>query len=82
MCSGGGPGLHCSCVLIFFRRIREKYEAELKEAEKSERSTLEKFNTMKVITEHQSLLVCTLLNFSHYMSYLALFPWGGELEGG
>ncbi len=31
-----------------FRRIREKYETELKEVEKSERKTLEKFNTMKV----------------------------------
>lgn len=30
------------------RRIREKYEAELKEVERSERTTLEKFNTMKV----------------------------------
>ena len=30
------------------RRIREKYEAELREVERSERQTLEKFNTMKV----------------------------------
>lgn len=29
------------------RRIREKYEAELKEIERSERATLQKFNTMK-----------------------------------
>lgn len=30
------------------KRIRDKYEAELREAERSERQTLEKFNTMKV----------------------------------
>ena len=32
------------------RRIREKYEAELREVERSERNTLEKFNSMKVCT--------------------------------
>lgn len=30
------------------RRIRDKYEAELREVERSERQTLEKFNNMKV----------------------------------
>lgn len=35
-------------IASIHRRIREKYEAELKEVERSERSTLEKFNTMKV----------------------------------
>ena len=30
------------------KRIRDKYEAELREVERSERQTLEKFNTMKV----------------------------------
>ena len=34
--------------IIVCRRIREKYEAELREVERSERSTLEKFNSMKV----------------------------------
>ena len=37
------------------RRIRDKYEAELREVERSERQTLEKFNTMKV-----SALQCNL----------------------
>ena len=31
------------------RRIRDKYETELKEVERSERATLEKFNNMKVM---------------------------------
>ncbi len=30
------------------RRVREKYETELREVERSERSTLEKFNSLKV----------------------------------
>ena len=30
------------------RRVREKYETELREVERSERSTLEKFNNLKV----------------------------------
>ena len=30
------------------RRVREKYETELREVERSERSTLEKFNDLKV----------------------------------
>ena len=34
--------------MFYHRRIREKYEAELREVERSERSTLEKFNSMKV----------------------------------
>ena len=38
------------------RRIRDKYEAELREVERSERQTLEKFNTMKV-----SALQCNLV---------------------
>ena len=33
---------------MYFRRIREKYETELKEVERSERNALEKFNSMKV----------------------------------
>jgi len=37
-------GLH-----VVTRRIRDKYETELKEVERSERATLEKFNTMKVM---------------------------------
>ena len=40
----------CAVLILLFRRIREKYETELKEVERSERSTLEKFNTMKVCT--------------------------------
>ena len=32
----------------FNRRVRDKYEAELKEVERSEKSTLEKYNSMKV----------------------------------
>ena len=34
--------------VLNYRRIREKYETELKEVEKSERNTLQKFNSMKV----------------------------------
>ena len=34
------------------KRIRDKYEAELREVERSERQTLEKFNTMKVSHLH------------------------------
>ncbi len=30
------------------RRVREKYETELREVERSERSTLDKFNSLKV----------------------------------
>ena len=30
------------------RRVRDKYETELREVERSERTTLEKFNSMKV----------------------------------
>ena len=36
------------CLFLHFRRIREKYETELKEVERSERNALEKFNSMKV----------------------------------
>ena len=36
-------------VHIHCRQIREKYEAEMKEVERSERSTLEKYNAMKVM---------------------------------
>lgn len=43
----GHPVLQIS-LTTGIRRIREKYEAELKEVERSERSTLEKFNAMKV----------------------------------
>lgn len=35
------------------RRIREKCEAELREVERSERNTLQKFNTMKVLVDHE-----------------------------
>ena len=35
------------------RRIREKYEAELREVERSEKGVLEKFSTMKVDTVTQ-----------------------------
>lgn len=38
----------CVCLFVDHRRIREKYEAELREVERSERTTLEKFNSMKV----------------------------------
>ena len=42
------------------KRIRDKYEAELREVERSERQTLEKFNTMKV---------------SHSMKAIYLYAW-------
>ena len=38
------------------RRVRDKYEAELKEVERSEKSTLEKYNTMKVSS--MSAVIC------------------------
>ena len=38
------------------RRVRDKYEAELKEVERSERSTLEKYNAMKVSS--MSAVIC------------------------
>ena len=44
--------------MLDHRRIREKYEAELREVERSERSTLEKFNSMKV-----SVYTCTVWVF-------------------
>lgn len=33
---------------IFIRRIREKYESEMREVEQSERQAMEKYNEMKV----------------------------------
>ena len=38
------------------RRVRDKYEAELKEVERSEKSTLEKYNAMKVSS--MSAVIC------------------------
>lgn len=40
----------CGCLYMrpVNRRVRDKYEAELKEVERSEKSTLEKYNAMKV----------------------------------
>lgn len=38
------------------RRIRDKYEAELREVERSERQTLEKFNNMKVRFKYYNIL--------------------------
>lgn len=38
----------CYTYFKIVRRIREKYSIELKEAEKSERTTIEKFNELKV----------------------------------
>ena len=50
LCSHEGAGKSRAIVLtVVSRRIREKYEAELREVERSERKTLEKFNTMKVL---------------------------------
>ena len=46
------------------RRIREKYEAELREVERSERNTLEKFNSMKVGVYTGSSTVCVFVGFS------------------
>ena len=34
--------------LLGFRRVRDKYESELKELEESERNMQEKYNNMKV----------------------------------
>ena len=34
-------------VLLFRRRIRDKYETELREVEKTERETTERYNTIK-----------------------------------
>jgi 5-azacytidine-induced protein 1 len=40
------------------KRIRDKYETELKEVEKSEKNTLQKFNSMKVqVTELESQVI-------------------------
>ena len=36
------------CLLLFSRRVRDKYESELKELEESERNMQEKYNSMKV----------------------------------
>ena len=36
------------CFAFFFRRVRDKYESELKELEESERKMQEKYNSMKV----------------------------------
>ena len=33
--------------MLFYRRIRDKYETELREVEKSERETTERYNTIK-----------------------------------
>ncbi len=33
--------------IFYLRRIRDKYESELKEVEKTERETMERFNTLK-----------------------------------
>jgi hypothetical protein len=39
-------------IILLFRRIRDKYEAEFRELEHSERQTKERFNQMKAqITE-------------------------------
>lgn len=38
----------CALHVCVHRRIREKYEAELREVERSEKGVLEKFTTMKV----------------------------------
>lgn len=38
----------CTQPSLYCRRLREKYETELKEVERSERNALEKFNSMKV----------------------------------
>lgn len=35
-------------ISIFIRRIREKYESEMREVEQSERQAMEKYNEMKV----------------------------------
>ena len=52
------------------RRIREKYEAELREVERSERQTLEKFNTMKVSSTCSYLCVHTMYTYYvHGWSY-------------
>ena len=49
--------LKTNLLYCLYRRIREKYETELKEVEKSERQTLEKYNTMKVY--HVCTCTCT-----------------------
>lgn len=36
---------------FLFRRVRDKYESELKELEESERKMQEKYNSMKVIAK-------------------------------
>ena len=58
------------CDLVYHRRIREKYEAELKEVERSERNTLEKFNSMKVgvYTDSSTHVLCASLSLFHVMS--------------
>ena len=60
--------------MLDHRRIREKYEAELREVERSERSTLEKFNSMKVsvFTDRSTHVLYGSLLLSHHL---------GEHEG-
>lgn len=48
------------------KRIRDKYETELREVERSERQTLEKFNTMKV---SHKLIYISILYTAMAMSY-------------
>lgn len=47
--------------LLVFRRVRDKYESELKELEESERNMQEKYNNMKVSS---NIVVVAVFRFS------------------
>ena len=44
-------------MFLAFRRVRDKYESELKELEESERNMQEKYNNMKVRNKHEFVSV-------------------------
>ena len=68
--------LHCKswlwvllpvCTCPFNRRVRDKYEAELKEVEHSEKNTLEKYNSMKVGGQQTCSLICAVTTHSLHL---------------